>query len=1676
MLRAIIGTVLSLTALPVIAAQCLDVFPDPASSYAANGEIEFKRNARLIGSDGILTFNTVTDSSNGRRSCDTGPCVAGPQSAANLVLPSFRESQSSADVHVRFNATATINPGQYDDVTIEQNGRLTLAGMGGTYVMESLHAKFNSTVRLAGGDYWIEDFTVEQGASIQVIGNEPVTIYVEDADFKFNSRLNQNGTPDKFALISYEDVNMEQNARINGFVYAKDSMTMKFNSRITGAVNTADMVMEQNSRVTYAPNALQNVDFGGTCLTSALAPDPISHWPIDICSLSGNLNEVLDVQGGNHGQALNGAGIDFNGQYCQAGQMQGLGDVISIPHTDNYHLNNGTVSFWFMTPDLTFRNRSSAGGMGLFSKDSTGLDNGGHLTLWVTNSGAMRVRLQSANDSHTIQSSNVIVAGQWHHVAFSWGTEGMRLYVDGVLRGSNASFTSGLGNNREPIILGGNAWQTSDGSSPSNQLRDLFKGSIDDLKLFDQQLNAGQVTNLFNIAEGSCNTCSSNATLTAHWPMDLCSVNGDAGEIVDIVGNSSGATVGAAGTINDGKFCQAGRLNGTGGHINIPHTNAMSLTSGSLSMWIKAPDLSFRNTPDVGGMGIFSRDSRNYDGGGHLTLWVDSSGRVHARHQSTSRSYSLNSSSNAIRENKWHHLVYSFGNQRMRLFIDGRLVASNNSFNGGIAGNTEPMIIGATATRSGDGESTPSQLRDFFKGEIDDVRLYQNELSIAEIDGLYQASSYVCTNCTGDRPVAHYQFEQEEYTGPGQVLDSTANAYDADPVGNVEPVLPVSPISCRVLDVPYNTTVRQIDAINTKLDLNQIGGRGTISFWYRSDRSWRNGGSRQLFDASQLANPPRRNNGLDKFFFMVLRSNGTLRFAMEDNLDQDFFADTGRLNFAANEWVHVALTWDLVNEHAQIYLNGRPQNPRLRSGLRTSQIAGLGDLFFGDIGTSYVIVGGTDNSANGQYDDVRVYNFNQTRAQVLADMSDVTPCSTIDHYQIVHPEQALTCSAAEVTIRACADAACANLADVPSTVTLSPSGWDNGDTVTFTGSTTVQLRQPTASLVSIGLASTNPSASVVCNPDCSIEFVNAGLEFFDVNNPSNTQLPIVTAEQDLGVIGIRAVRDNNGACGPLLSGQQTVNLTYDCISEPDAPYSSDTCQVPFAGIGLNANAQGSQSGALTLNFDNAGEARLVNQQYADAGRLALSVSANVQGVSFGSGVAKLNSVPASLQVTESANDPQVAGDGFEFGIEALGQNGAVLPNYQAGQLQLAVQRTQPTGAGNDGGFAYASGRVVNSRSSLTFEDVSATFSNGRYVYADAHYEEVGDIRVAARDLNYLSSTVSSGNLDVGRFIPAYFDVSELNQGTLADTCSASFTYIGQDFGYEVGQEPSVQITAFNALGNITANYTGNLWRLAPDINNLSYADSSGYAGSASVNQLGNLNLTGTAVYDGVGSIDVLASQFVYDKLATPAEPFESQLDLTFSDAFFTDSDGVCYQSSYPNGCESFTISNIQGTQQRYGRLAFVNSFGPESEVIMLPLNAEYFDAGDWRLNRDDSCTPIDLTQSNGDILVSDASTGEFEHNIISLLSPTSASGTLQSGLSDSSDFSLGPPVNASGEALRGTVTVGLSPATGAPWSSYLNIDWNQDGTIDSNDSPIGIATFGILRGNDRTIHWRETFE
>ena len=62
-----------------------------------------------------------------------------------------------------------------------------------------------------------------------------------------------------------------------------------------------------------------------------------------------------------------------------ATQFDGQNDYEELDHSDAFLLDNGTVMFWFMTDDLT-------GIRGLFSKDSSGYDTGGHLTFYIQSS------------------------------------------------------------------------------------------------------------------------------------------------------------------------------------------------------------------------------------------------------------------------------------------------------------------------------------------------------------------------------------------------------------------------------------------------------------------------------------------------------------------------------------------------------------------------------------------------------------------------------------------------------------------------------------------------------------------------------------------------------------------------------------------------------------------------------------------------------------------------------------------------------------------------------------------------------------------------------------------------------------------------------------------------------------------------------------------------------------------------------------------------------------------------------------------------------------------------------------------------------------------------------------------------------------------------------------------
>jgi len=327
---------------------------------------------------------------------------------------------------------------------------------------------------------------------------------------------------------------------------------------------------------------------------------------------------------------------------------------------------------------------------------------------------------------------------------------------------------------------------------------------------------------------------------------------------------------------------------------------------------------------------------------------------------------------------------------------------------------------------------------------------------------------------TGDN-IAKYQLEESIWGGSGSILDSSGNNNHASPVGDIMSTID-NPISCQAADIPYNNNLATRDAINTDVNANTLGDKGSIAFWYRSDSKWNNiSKAKVLFDASTSS---------DAQFLMYIWPGGYLEFeATEPNGDR---AERYiKKSFSADEWVHIALTWDAINDEVKIYLNGVSQSlsdqtgKSLLDGLHPS----MGALYFGDNNsTTASALGG---SADGVLDEIHLFNYVLSSAEVSAVKDDVTACAppVVHHYEIVHEGEGTTCAAAPVTIKACTNSDCSILV---SSGVVNLDFQVNGVTKSspsFIGSSSFTFNHDTEETITLSIAnsSATPDNPLVCD-------------------------------------------------------------------------------------------------------------------------------------------------------------------------------------------------------------------------------------------------------------------------------------------------------------------------------------------------------------------------------------------------------------------------------------------------------------------------------------------------------------------------------------------------------------------------------------------------------------------
>ncbi|MDF1799000.1 MAG: hypothetical protein P1V81_07480, partial [Planctomycetota bacterium] len=228
---------------------------------------------------------------------------------------------------------------------------------------------------------------------------------------------------------------------------------------------------------------------GNENVTTAIVElEPVAHWSLGSGDTTGT-GGVIDSAGDHDGTLKNGADITADSTVGgeSAAHFDGSNDFIEVAHSPDLELDSGTVQLWFNADD-------TSGRQGLFSKDSSDFDDGGHVTAYLQGD-SLTVRLQSDAASYTVEVDGV-TADSWNHMAFSFGEGGMKLFLNGELVDSNA-YEGGLGTssggtgNEEPLVIGANSWSSADHTTSG--VSDYFGGEIDEVAIFGSELDLAQV-------------------------------------------------------------------------------------------------------------------------------------------------------------------------------------------------------------------------------------------------------------------------------------------------------------------------------------------------------------------------------------------------------------------------------------------------------------------------------------------------------------------------------------------------------------------------------------------------------------------------------------------------------------------------------------------------------------------------------------------------------------------------------------------------------------------------------------------------------------------------------------------------------------------------------------------------------------------------------------------------------------------------------------------------------------------------------------------------------------------------------------------------------------------------------------------------------------------------------
>ncbi len=418
---------------------------------------------------------------------------------------------------------------------------------------------------------------------------------------------------------------------------------------------------------------------------------------------NGNAN---DESGNNHDGSVSGATIATD-RFNKSGRAYNFvyngfsSDRIEVSGTSDFNFSSGgfSISAWveFSGPAASGNNYP------IFSKHICGEQSGyilmlynGKLTFWLAGSGGYNIL--STPDDYTDNS--------WHQVVAVYDGVTQAVYVDGLLKNS-ISFNYNTFNSANWALGGYNGCNGG------------FNGKVDEIKVLNRALSGSEVQDMYN---------QSANHLVAFYPF-----NGNAN---DESGNANNPTyIGSGVTLTTDRLGNADKAYYFDGNIDsyirIPADN-FPTTDRTISFWFYAEQLDNHPTPlsyggDVCNNSVLMIINKGDYPNAYTVLSHCASNFISAPYSSPPI-------------NNWYYLTMTISGVTQKIFINGELQQTANTFNTPTFVTGKSVIFGAILYTDGStvyDEPTAGE----FQGKLDDFRFYNSAMTDLEVQNLYNSEA-----------------------------------------------------------------------------------------------------------------------------------------------------------------------------------------------------------------------------------------------------------------------------------------------------------------------------------------------------------------------------------------------------------------------------------------------------------------------------------------------------------------------------------------------------------------------------------------------------------------------------------------------------------------------------------------------------------------------------------------------------------------------------------------------------------------------------------------------------------------------------------------------------------------------------------------------------------------------